>query len=319
MTTAESTDYSTRLKELATGLRFPEGPTVLPDGDILVTELRSGTLRRIPRVGGEPYGEIVTGGSPNGTAIGPDGALYVCNSGGWRWTEIAGMNIPGDHHGTQADDYIGGRVQKVDLDSGKVEDLYTECDGHRLCAPNDLVFDSSGGFWFTDHGHVRERERDNGGLYYALVDGSSVREVVYPIASPNGVGLSPDGDKVYVAETHTGRVYSWDLAGPGQLANPNPPFGNGGSLLYGAPGPDLYDSLAIDGDGYVCVATLINGGITAISPDGKSIRHAALPDPIVTNICFGGDDLRTAYVTLSANGKLVAFEWPRPGLRLAHP
>lgn len=307
----------TTLTELADGLRFPEGPTVLPDGDLLVGEMRTGDLLRIPAAGGPTAVVAHVGGSANGTAIGPDGAIYVCNSGGWRWTEIGPMAIPGDHDGTQADDYIGGRVQRVDLATGEVRDLYTECDGHRLNAPNDLVFDPSGGFWFTDHGHMRKRDRDRGGVYYAAADGSSIREVIHPLDAPNGIGLSPDGSTLYVAETHTGRVYSWALAGPGELANPNPPFGNGGTLLHGAPGNQLFDSLAVDGEGHVCVATLSNGGITVISPDGASVQHAALPDPLPTNICFGGADLRTAYVTLSATGKLVSFEWPRPGLALA--
>ena len=60
--------------------------------------------------------------------------------------------------------------------------------------------------WFTDHGKIRERDRDEGGVYYAAPDGSSIREVIHPLESPNGIGLSPDGDRVYVAETHTGRV-----------------------------------------------------------------------------------------------------------------
>lgn len=307
----------TILTELADGLQFPEGPVVLPDGDLLVCELRTGNLLRVPAGGGAATVAAHVGGSANGAAIGPDGAIYVCNSGGWRWTEMGPIVIPGDHDGTQGDDYIGGRVQRVDLATGEVRDLYTECDGNPLKAPNDLVFDATGGFWFTDHGHMRRRERDRGGVYYAAADGSSIREVIYPLDSPNGVGLSPDGSTLHVAETHTGRVYSWALAAPGELANPDPPFGNGGTLLHGAPGNQLFDSLAVDGEGYVCVATLSNGGITVIAPDGESVQHAALPDPVTTNICFGGEGLRTAYVTLSATGKLVSFEWPRPGLALA--
>lgn len=89
-----------------------------------------------------------------------------------------------------------------------------------------------------------------------------------------------------------------------------------GHLLVGVPGYQEFDSLAVDSAGYVCVATLHNGGITAISPDGTSVEHVPLPDPVTTNICFGGGDLRTAYITLSQTGRLVALPWPRPGLVL---
>jgi gluconolactonase len=91
-----------------------------------------------------------------------------------------------------------------------------------------------------------------------------------------------------------------------------------GDLLAGLPGLQLLDSLAVDGEGYVCVATLGNGGITVISPDGASIEFLAVDDPVTTNICFGGDDLRTAFVTASATGRLLRTTWPRPGLELAH-
>lgn len=306
------------LRELATGLAFPEGPVVLPGGDLLVTELAAGRLSRVPATGGAPEVVAAPGGSPNGAALGPDGRVYVCNSGGWRWTTLGDLRLPGDHLGTRADDYIGGRIQVLDLGTGAIDDLYTEADGAPLNAPNDLVFDDAGGFWFTDHGHVHDRVRDVGAVCYARADGSSIARVIASVDGPNGIGLSPDGSRLYVAETHTGRVFWWDLAGPGQLANPSPLFGNGGTLLAGLPGHQLLDSLAVDGEGYVCVATIVNGGITAISPDGSSIQHAALPDGLVTNICFGGPDLRTAYVTLSSTGKLVSFEWPRPGLRLHH-
>jgi gluconolactonase len=79
----------------------------------------------------------------------------------------------------------------------------------------------------------------------------------------------------------------------------------------------MLDSLAVDGDGNVVVATLVNGGLTVFAPDGSSAEHLPLPDPMVTNVCFGSDDLSTAFVTCSATGKLVSMPWPRPGLKLA--
>jgi gluconolactonase len=298
------------IREIASGLEFPEGPIALADGSVLLVEIKRGTLTRVSPDGRKSV-VATTGGGPNGAALGPDGRVYVCNNGGFEWHQIGPLLLPGN----QPADYAGGSIQRVDLASGRVETLYRECGGNPLRGPNDLVFDPTGGFWFTDHGKTRPRDRDRGGLYYATPDGKSVRELVYPLDAPNGVGLSPDGSRVYVAETHTGRVFFWDLAGPGEIRPHTSP--NQGHLLAGLPGLQLLDSLAIDSDGNVCVATLVNGGITVISPDGGKIEHVPMPDPLTTNICFGGKDLRTAFVTLSATGKLVSTPWPRPGLRLA--
>jgi gluconolactonase len=306
---------SDALQIITEGLEFPEGPIALPDGDVLVCELKGGNLTRVKPDGTKSVVAHL-GGSPNGAAIGPDGKVYVCNSGGWRFTEVAGMTLPGEHGITPAVDYIGGRIQRVDPDTGAFEDVYTESDGHPLRAPNDLVFDSSGGFWFTDHGHVYERHRDRTGIHYGKADGSEVHEVIFSVDSPNGIGLSPDEKRLYVAETHTGRVLAWDVPEPGTV--PPAPFGNGGALLAGLEGMQLFDSLAVDGEGWVCVATLVNGGITSISPDGATIEHTPTGDPLTTNICFGGPDLRTAFITLSAFGRLGSMPWPRVGLKLPY-
>jgi gluconolactonase len=298
------------LRELASGLLFPEGPIALPDGSVLLVEIKRGTLTRVSPDGRTSV-VAKTGGGPNGAALGPDGKVYVCNNGGFEWHEVGPFLLPGN----QPADYLGGSIQRVDLATGAVETLYRECGGNPLRGPNDLVFDATGGFWFTDHGKTRPRDRDRGGLYYARPDGLTLREVVYPLDAPNGIGLSPDGRRVYVAETHTGRVFYWNLSGPGEIAPHASP--NGGHLLAGLPGMQLLDSLAVDAQGNVCVATLVNGGITIISPDGAKQEHVPMPDPLTTNICFGGKDLATAYITLSATGKLVSTPWPNRGLALA--
>jgi gluconolactonase len=88
--------------------------------------------------------------------------------------------------------------------------------------------------------------------------------------------------------------------------------------MAGLGGFQRFDSLAVDAAGNVCVATLVNGSVSVIAPDGTLLRQVAMPDMFCTNICFGGPELCTAYMTLSGTGKLVAMEWPEPGLRLAY-
>ena len=75
----------------------------------------------------------------------------------------------------------------------------------------------------------------------------------------------------------------------------------------------------MDAEGNVCVATLLNGGITVVSPGQDATRFVPMPDPMTTNICFGGENLRTAFITLSSTGRLVAVAWDNPGLALNFP
>ncbi len=299
------------IEVMAEGLQFPEGPIAMPDGSVILVEIARGTISRV-----QPDGSVgvvaEVGGGPNGIAFGPDGRIYVCNNGGFP-TFIDGQGRTRIAEG-EDEDTVLGCIQAVDVETGAVETLYTECDGHHLRAPNDLVFDATGGFWFTDHGKNWSRQRDHGAVYYALPDGSSIQEMIYPVEAPNGIGLSPDEQRLYVAETHTGRVRVWDIAEPGQLDSP---YGKGtrGRLLVGLEGEQLLDSLAVDSDDHVCVATIRNGGVTDIAPDGSTV-HVPTGDAITTNVCFGGPDLRTAYITGSLNGTLLKTTWPRPGHRL---
>jgi gluconolactonase len=292
-------------------LDFPEGPIAMPDGSVIVVEIRRRTLSRVSAAG-EVSVIAALGGGPNGAAIGPDGFCYVCNNGGFEWATGEGGTRPIG----QATDYTGGRIDRVNLETGEWDTLYTHGGDVPLKGPNDIVFDKEGGFWFTDLGKRRDEDMDIGGVFYATVDGKHCERVIHPLITPNGIGLSPAEDKVYVAETATGRVWSFEVTSPGRLAKQPFPSPNGGCLLAGVPGFQNFDSMAVDVEGNVCVATLMNGGITIISPDGGRVEHIPAPDIYTTNICFGGKDLTIAYLTLSGTGKLVSTEWPTAGLPL---
>jgi gluconolactonase len=299
----------TDVRIVASGFGFPEGPVVMPDGAVILTEIAG---RCVTRIGPDGARSTVgsAGGGPNGLAIGPDGALYVCNNGGGKYPRDHWMAIG------PADDYDGGCIQRIDPKTGDTRVLYAQCGPHKLSAPNDLVFDTHGGFYFTDLGKRYARTRDHGGLYYALTDGSRIVEVAYPILSPNGCGLSPDGKVLYVADTEAARLWAFDIVEPGIVRKQPFPSPHGGRIVAGLPGFQRFDSLAVEAGGNVAVATLHTGCITVIAPDGSVVRTVAMPDEFPTNICFGGSDMRTAYVTLSATGRLGALEWQEPGLRL---
>jgi gluconolactonase len=303
----------TSFQTIATGLRFPEGPVALPGGDVLLVEIARQTVSRV-----KPDGrvEVVarTGGGPNGLAIGRGGVAYVCNNGGFEFVE--------DEHGLrpafQGHDYSHGRLERVDLATGAVATVTRGLPHRGLRGPNDLVVDRQGGIWFTDLGKWREREIDMGGVYWLAPDGRTLKEVAFPVLSPNGIGLSPDERTLYVAETRGARLWAFDIVGPGEVRKHPYPSPSGGRQLFQPGGRDYkrFDSLAVEASGNVCVATLGTGGITVIAPDGELVDFVPMPDTMTTNLCFGGEGLGTAYVTLSASGRLVSLPWPRPGLPL---
>jgi gluconolactonase len=289
---------------LAQGLGFPEGPVAMPDGSVIVCEI---TNSRLSRVSSDGQTTVVaeTGGGPNGAAIGPDGALYVCNNGGMSRRSR-----------------IQPSLQRVDVTSGEVTTLYTGCEDRQFGALNDIVFDATGHFWFTDF--------RGDAIYYASPDGSSVTLAIDGVRCPNGIGLSPGGDVVYWAQTYTRQLHRRRISAPGQVVQ-SPPFDvpsmmrgdmpDPWTLVAGLPGAQEFDSLAVEAGGLVCVGTLLlESGITVVDPsDGSYERHtlpADLADGAVTNICFGGPGMTDAYITCSMTGRLVRCRWPRPGLRL---
>lgn len=279
---------------IATDLAFPEGQVVMADGSIIVVELATGRITRCWNGRKETVLEI--GGGPNGAAIGPDGALYICNSGGLELVNLCNATGPGTE----------GRIERADLNTGKVERVYDACDGEPLSAPNDLVFDASGNLWFTDLGKRYGRITEASGVYCCRPNGSAITLIHDHAVSYNGIGLSPDQNTVFVADTFQARLYAFDR----NIHHQNP------RLVGNVAGMVGLDSLAVTAAGNICVGTLQHGGITTMTPTGTA-THRAFDDDYVTNIAFGGEDMRDAYITLSLSGRLIKTRWDEPGLRLA--
>jgi len=303
------------MRIITDGLRFPEGPVAMPDGSVILTEIERGQITRVAPNGTKSV-VAKPGGGPNGLAIGPDGKLYCCNNGGFNWDEAGGYLAP---HGI-ASDYSGGRIERIDIETGEVEVLYKTGDyGCTLRGPNDIVFDEHGGFWFTDHGKVdyAARAHDIVGIFYGKADGSYLEEVIFPSNNPNGVGLSPDGKSLYAAETYTCRLMKFNITAPGKVDDAAGP-GGPGIPVYRPAGYKFFDSLGVEECGNICVATIGECGISVISPEGELVEFVATDDIFTTNICWGGAGRKTAYVTLSGSGRLAAIDWARPGLKLQY-
>ncbi len=293
---------------VAEGLLYPDGPIAMADGSVILVEVARGALTRVWDGKTEVIAQL--GGGPNGAALGPDGAIYVCNNGGYEWGEIEGMLAP---QGPAAE-YESGRIERVDLESGAWEQIYAAAEGEPLSGPSDLVFDRAGGFWFTDYGKSYPRCRDHSGLYYATPDGSSIAEVVYPMSTLCGVALAPDETALYCAETLTGRLWAFDLEAPGRIAPRDALLP--GRCVATLPGLHYLGGLAVEEGGQVCATTSFEGGVRTFTVASGASEHHALPHRLVSNICFAGPDRRDAYITLSGAGQLIKTRWPRPGLKL---
>jgi gluconolactonase len=296
---------------IADGLGFAEGPVALPNGDVLVVETMAGRLTRIAPDGRRTV-VAEPGGGPNGAAIGPDGRCYLCNNGGLGPSVAPGLQVPDEAPA----DTPPGWIEAVELATGAVQILYRHTQRTPFWGPNDLVFDAAGGFWFTDFGRDCGRIRRRGGVYYAHPDGGFIEETIAPMDGANGIGLSPDGGTLYVAETYTSHLWRFRLSAPGVIDRGGTHGPLPGSIVgRGGPGQFL-DSLAVDSDGCICCASPGHGEILVFRPDGGLAESIAMPDFLTTNIAFGGPDLTTAYVTLGSSGRLGRMPWKRPGLPL---
>lgn len=336
---------NTKIRVLATGLGYPEGPIHCADGSILLVEIKSEKLTLISADGSQKQTIAKINGGPNGAAVGPHGEILICNSGGFEWIPIPNAQDPiiwvaGD----QPHDYIGGHLQSVDPHTGEVTTVVSHCT-HRefppgnkvpdwmpaypLCGPDDLVVDEVGGIWFTDYGKIRERDKDVTGIYYLSPDRTTLTQKVYPLNNPNGIALSPDNKRLYVALTFERKVVYYELEQAGEI-KPNPAVIDGSYLLSAdLPGQSVLDSMAVDSQGNVYVATMLpegnnpvsNGGISIISPTGE-VEYVGIeledkqPVPLPSNICFGGPDLKTAFITCGGSGLLISMPCEIPGLPL---
>lgn len=248
---------------LASGLGFPEGPAVMGDGRIVFCDGNTGELLAYDGNGVSTFAR--TGGSPWGTVLGDDGALYVTQGG----------NVPGSGDTTA----VSG-IQRVHAD-GRVELLISEVAGYVLYGPNDLAFGPDGRLYFTESGSEQDFRfdvRSPGRLFAVDAAGHGEMLLELPGVYPNGIAFDAQ-QRLYWTESMTHRVCRLDAGKPEtfcQLSDDHVP-----------------DGMAIAGDGRLFVCTTVSGGVTVISPDGEVVDEIRLGEH-ATNCIFDGPAL---YVT----------------------
>ncbi|RNL62450.1 SMP-30/gluconolactonase/LRE family protein [Nocardioides marmoriginsengisoli] len=282
------------------GLLFPEGPVVLPSGDLVVCELAGRRVTRIDARGGKRT--LATfAGSPNGQVVAPDGSLWVCDNGG-RWVAESAADLregPGDQPGL---------LWRLTLD-GDLAPLLTEIDGRPLTSPNDLCLDGDGGLWFTDPVWPdADGQVSAGKIGYRAADGRAHYEHE-GLRFPNGLAVTAAGDALIVAESYTSWLHRFPILGPGRLGQPEPfAFLGEGTLP---------DGLCFDSAGRVIVAGAGTGCVVVFTADGEDLGRIPFGND-VTNVCFGGSDLRTLFVTEVGLGRVSTVRWDVPGLPMPY-
>lgn len=289
---------------VATGFAYPEGPRFDAHGVLHVVELAGGVVSRI--VEGERVVLCEPGGSPNGAGFADDGTLYICNNGGnWGPNESTGGK-PGLGGGKAA-------IQAVRPD-GSYSDLLTQIDGVPLNSPNDLLLDPHGGIWFTDpawaerdaNGRAAASASPPGSVCFVDQSGTGVR-CHTGLLFPNGLLLTPEGTELLVGETGTGRIVAFPVLGPGRLGDPR---------TWADLGPSCFpDGMAWDAAGRLLVAGTGSGALFVVDDAGHQDR-IPMADQDVTNLCFGGPEGRSLFVTEAALGRVVTLEWDVPGEHL---
>lgn len=249
--------------QLASGLAWPEGPSVLPDGRVVFVETyRSQLGIWAPDATHERYAD--TGGGPNATLLGSDGALYVTQNGGvvgpWRAPRM-----------------VRPSIQRVWPD-GRIDEVVTEVDGCGFNAPNDLAWAPDGTLWFTDPGRYDPDARPDPG-YILAVEPDGRCHVVERLESvyPNGIAVEADGSVIWV-ESYTRAVVRRHADGRKEV------------LATLEDGSHVPDGLAIAADGNLYVTSTGSGGVDIVSPTGgvKGFLSVGL---VPTNCVFDGSDL----------------------------
>ncbi len=266
--------FSSSVEQLATGLRWAEGPQWFGDGRyLLVSDIPNNRILRWDEASGAISEFRKPSDHANGLARDRQGRLLAC-------------------------EHLTRRVTRTEYD-GSITVLADRHQGKRLNSPNDIVCARDGSVWFTDpsfgiagwwEGAPGEQELPH--AVYRIAPDGRLQQVLADLAAPNGLAFSPDEKVLYVVESRAmphRRIWAYDHAADGALSNKR--------LFTDAGGPGAFDGFAVDVEGNLWCGLGSNGsadadldaldGVRVYAPDGTAMAHIHLPERCA-NVCFGG-------------------------------
>ena len=250
-----------KLEKLADGFLFTEGPASDAEGNVFFTDQPNDRIHKWG-VDGKLSTFLQPCGRSNGLCFDGKGALWAC-----------------------ADE--NNQLWCIDA-AGRTTVVVKDYQGKLLNGPNDLWLRPDGGIYFTDPFYKRNywkrgpTEQDKQAVYFLSPDRQKLSRVADDLKQPNGVIGTPDGKTLYVADIGAGKTYAYDIQAAGTLVNKRL-FCNLGS-----------DGMTIDGEGNVY---LTGKGVTAFDKVGRQIEQIAVPEQWTANVCFGGKDRQTLFIT----------------------
>jgi gluconolactonase len=289
----------------ATSIAFTEGPAAAADGTVFFSEIANNRIMRLPAGSGRAEVFREPSGRANGLLFDAQGRLLACEG-----------NEFGDNDGYR-------RITRTDLQTGEVEVLTDRFEGKRYNAPNDIAALSNGLIFFTDpcYGDRATMELDHDSVYRINLDGSVDRVLTQPeIQRPNGIAISPDERTLYLVDScpvvgGNRKIWAFDLSADGELSNQREVIdfapGRGGDGMAVAQNGDLYIAAGISRARGPHEATTVPPGIWIVSPAGEVKGRIPIVEDVLTNVTFGGDDLKTLYI--AAGKTLFSIRVETPG------
>lgn len=274
----------------ATLIAFTEGPAAAADGAVYFTDMVNNRIICLPCAGARFEVWSADSGRSNGLLFDPQGRLLACEGNEFG---------PGGRR----------RITRTDMATGAVEVLTERFDGVQYNAPNDIAARTNGQIFFTDpcYGDRTTMQMTHESVYRIDLDGTVTRLITQPdIQRPNGIALSPDERTLYLVDScafigGNRKIWAFDLSEAGTVSNQR--------LIYDFGGGRGGDGIAIDQQGNLYIAagiraprgphesTEVPTGIYILSPQGEKLGYLNIPEDVITNCTFGGDDLKTLYIT----------------------